>query len=143
VFGFQSRQGGTPLGSTHTFTQPAISGSWTFPIGADGYIAPSAGTSLRIQPMGNHDTIDNTAQVSASAVTPTLGILRVVAFTQLLTRWHDTQNAYYTIGSDSNLRGYPINAFYGQRRFSTIIEARTQPLPWWVLRPATRTLKER
>ena len=124
----------TPLGSTHTFTQPAISGSWTFPVGADGYITPSAGTSLRIQPMGNHDTIDNTAQVSASAVTPTLGILRIVAFSQLLTRWHDTQNAYYTIGSDSNLRGYPINAFYGQRRFSTIIEARTQPLPWWVLR---------
>jgi hypothetical protein len=134
TFDISLAQALSPLGSTHTFTRPSLSGSWTFPLGDNGYISPSAGTSLRIQPMDNHDTIDNTAQVSARAVTPPLGIVRLVISSSLETRWHDTQNAYYTIGSDSGLRGYPINAFYGQRRFSTIVEARTQPLPWWVLR---------
>ncbi len=134
TFDISLAQALSPLGSTHTFTRPSISGSWTFPLGDLGYITPSAGTSLRIQPMDNHDTIDNTAQVSARAVTPPIGFVRFIVASSLETRWHDTQNAYYTIGSDSGLRGYPINAFYGQRRFSTIVEARTQPLPWWVLR---------
>ncbi|HSN26377.1 MAG TPA: hypothetical protein VLT45_08830, partial [Kofleriaceae bacterium] len=134
TFDISLAQALSPLGSTHTFTRPSISGSWTFPLGDLGYITPSAGTSLRIQPTDNHDTIDNTAQVSLRAVTPPISFVRLVVASSLETRWHDTQNAYYTIGSDSGLRGYPINAFYGQRRFSTIVEARTQPLPWWVLR---------
>ncbi|HSN28054.1 MAG TPA: hypothetical protein VLT45_17320, partial [Kofleriaceae bacterium] len=66
----------SPLGSTHTFTRPSISGSWTFPLGDLGYITPSAGTSLRIQPTDNHDTIDNTAQVSLRAVTPPISFVR-------------------------------------------------------------------
>lgn len=124
----------SPLGSTHTFTRPSMSASWTLPLGRSGYISPSAGFSMRIQPMGNHDTIDNTAQVSTRAVTPVWNKLRFVAAVSLQTRWHETQNAYYTIGSDSGLRGYPINAFSGQRRFSTQIEARTLPVPFWMLR---------
>ena len=111
-----------------------MSGGWTLPWGRDGYVNPGAGFSLRIQPMGSHETIDNTAQVSVRAATPLLSWVRIVMAGSLETRWHDTQNAYYTIGSDSGLRAYPINAFYGQRRFSTIIEARTTPLPWWVFR---------
>jgi hypothetical protein len=130
----------SPLGSTHTFTRPAISGGWTLPWARDGFVHPSAGTSLRIQSDGVHDTIDNTAQVSVRAGTPTLAwlhwvrLFRIVAQSTLETRWHDTQNAFYTIGSDSGLRGYPINAFYGERRFSTIVEARLSPVPLWMLR---------
>jgi len=122
------------FGSTHTFTRPSMSGGWTLPWGREGYIHPSAGFSLRIQPMDSHETIDNTAQVSLGGSTPMLRWFRVVAQTSFETRWHDTQNAYYTIGSDSGLRAYPINAFYGQRRFSTIVEARSIPVPFWVLR---------
>ena len=124
----------SPLGSTHTFTRPSMSGGWTFPWGREGFVRPSAGFSLRIQPMDGHETIDNTAQLSVRASTPVLGWFRVLTQASFETRWHDTQNAYYTIGSDSGLRGYPINAFYGQRRLSTIIEARSLPVPLWVLR---------
>jgi hypothetical protein len=126
-----------PLGSTHTFGRPGLAVGWTFAAGADGFVTSSASTSLRIQPNadGIHDTIDNSASVAVRAATPTMGWWRVVMQSELDTNWHNTQNTYYTIGSDSGLRGYPINAFYGQRRFSAQVEARTTALlPVWVLR---------
>ncbi len=52
----------------------------------------------------------------------------------IATRWHDTQNAYYSIGSDSGLRGFLISEFIGQRRVSSEIEARSTPIKLWVLR---------
>ena len=124
------------LGSTHTFGRPSLSVGWTFPFGGDGFVRPSASTSIRIQPNGDgvHDTIDNTASAAIRAASPTLRFLRVVAQAGVDTRWHDTQNSYFTIGSDSGLRGYPINAFYGQRRFSAQLEVRTTPIPVSVLR---------
>jgi hypothetical protein len=123
-----------PLGSTDTFTRPGISGGWTFPLGRDGYIRPAASASLRIQSDGVHDTIDNTAALGFGGASPTFGWVRFVAQGSLETRWHDTQNSYYTIGSDNGLRGYPINAFFGQRRLSAEFEARTTPWSLWVLR---------
>lgn len=124
------------LGSTHTFTRPGLSVGWTFPVGEDGFVRPSASTSLRIEPDGGnvHDTIDNVASASIRAATPTLGFWRIVGQVGVDTRWHDTQNSYFTIGSDSGLRGYPINAFFGQRRFSAQLEARTSPYPIWIWR---------
>jgi hypothetical protein len=123
-----------PLGSTDTFTRPGISGGWTFPLGRDGYVRPAASASLRIQSDGVHDTIDNTAAIGFGGTSPTFGWIRIVAQGSIDTRWHDTQNSYYTIGSDNGLRGYPINAFIGQRRVSGQIEARTTPWNLWVLR---------
>ena len=90
--------------------------------------------SLRIQSDGVHDTIDNTASLGFGGATPTFGWLRIVAQGEVDTRWHDTQNSYYTIGSDSGLRGYPINAFIGQRRFVAQLEARSSPFAVWIWR---------
>jgi hypothetical protein len=123
-----------PFGSTNTFTRPGISGGWTFPLGRDGYVRPGASMSLRIQSDGTHETIDNTASLGFGGASPTFGLLRIVAQGEVDTRWHDTQNSYYTIGSDSGLRGYPINAFIGQRRVTAQVEARTTPWAFWVLR---------
>jgi hypothetical protein len=122
------------LGSTHTFTRPGVSAGWTFKLGRDGYVRPGGSMSLRIQSDGTHETIDNTASIGFGGATPTFGWVRIVAQAELDTRWHDTQNSYYTIGSDSGLRGYPINAFIGQRRVSAQFEARTTPWALWVLR---------
>jgi hypothetical protein len=123
-----------PFGSTHTFTRPGIAGGWTFPLGRDGYVRPGGSMSVRIQSDGVHETIDNTASIGFGGASPTLGWVRFVAQGEIDTRWHDTQNSYYTIGSDSGLRGYPINAFIGQRRVTAQIEARTTPWALWVLR---------
>jgi hypothetical protein len=124
------------LGSTHTFGRPAASLGWTFPLGDDGFVNPSVGTSLRIQPAadGVHNTIDNAGSVSVGAASPSLGIGRLVAHAEIDTYWHNTQNTFLAIGSDSGLRGYPINAFIGQRRFSFQFEARSRPFPLWVFR---------
>ncbi len=78
--------------------------------------------------------IDNTATAQLRAVTPTLGYFRVVAQTHAETMWRDTQNGFYSLGSDSGLRAYKIGQFIGDRRFVGQIEARSVPVPFWVLR---------
>ena len=128
------------LGSDFYFTRPSISGGWTFLLGDDSYLRLSAGGQMRIQHetciAGTTETecstIDNTATAGFRFVSPTLSILRLVAQAGVDTRWHDTQNADYAVGSDSGLRGYDISQFYGDRRALGQIEARTIPVrgPW-------------
>jgi hypothetical protein len=124
------------LGSTHTFTRPSLSIGWVFAVGEDGFVNPSASASLRIQPDGDgvHDTIDNSASALLRAATPSIGIGRIIGQVQVETLWHNTQNSYTAVGSDSGLRGYPINAFIGQRRFVAQLEARSTPFPLWIWR---------
>jgi hypothetical protein len=119
------------LGSTSTFERPSLSLAWTFPWGRDGFITPSAAISLRIQ---DGRTIDNTAGAQLRAATPLFHYGRLITQLNLDTLWHDTQNQYYTVGSDSGLRGYAIGEFYGDRRVLGRLEARSVPFPVWVLR---------
>jgi hypothetical protein len=125
------------LGSDVNFTRPSASAGWTFPWSRDGFVRLSAGGQLRIQyddTVGRVRAIDNTATAQVRAATPSLGYFRVVAQTHVETRWNDTQNAFYTLGSDSGLRGYDIGQFIGSRRVVGQIEARSIPYPLWVLR---------
>ncbi len=119
------------LGSDFNFTRPSITAGWTFPWSNDGFVRLSAGGQLRIQ---GGKTIDNTATAQVRAATPTLGYFRVVGQAHLETRWNDTQNAFYTLGSEAGLRGYDIGQFIGNRRIVGQLEARSVPVPWWVLR---------
>jgi hypothetical protein len=143
-------QGLTALGGDLNFTRPTLSLGWTFPWCHDGFVRPAATVSMRFENdprliRGSdglvHDwtTIDNSASASVGAATPRYRLFRIVAHAQLDTRWHDTQNSYYTIGSDSGLRGYLVNQFRtprtaSGRRTSGQIELRTTPIPWWVFR---------
>jgi hypothetical protein len=133
-------QGLTLLGSTYNFENPALSLGWTFPWCRDGYVGAGGSIGLRFQDTTlNNGTpttsIDNTASGSLSAVTPSYRYLRIVAQATIATRWHDTQNAFLTIGSDSGLRGFDINQFIGQRRVSGMVEARSVSIPGpWFLR---------
>ena len=68
------------------------------------------------------------------ATPPIADAFRLLAQSSLSTRWNDTQNTFYAIGSDSGLRGYNINEFIGERYFNLQIEGRTAPYPIWVLR---------
>jgi hypothetical protein len=126
------------LGSDYHFTSPSLSLGWTFPWCGDGFVRVSAGASLRIQDADSHgksvDTIDNSATAQIRAATPAMRYGRVIAQANITTRWNDTQNTFLAIGSDTGLRGYAINQFFGQRLFSGIVEARSPPVPVWVLR---------
>ncbi|HEY0191878.1 MAG TPA: hypothetical protein VGC42_12240 [Kofleriaceae bacterium] len=120
------------LGSDRFFQRLSSSAGWTFPITRDGFIRVATGLG------GRHQAdrfIDNSATVSFRAASPPLGgLLRLLAQSSLSTRWNDTQNAFYAIGSDTGLRGFSINQFTGQRYFNAQVEARTLPYPVWVLR---------
>ena len=124
-------QGLKLLGSDYNYERPSIAVGWTLPWCRDGFVRPSAGISWRIQ---DGRTIDNTASAQLRAATPLYPYFRVIAQANIATRWHDTQNAFYSIGSDSGLRGYPIAFQIGQRRVSGQVELRTVPVSVWVLR---------
>jgi hypothetical protein len=119
------------LGSDYYFTRPSLTGGWTFPWSRDGFVRISAGGQMRFQ---GGETIDNTATAQVRAATPTLGYFRLVGQTHFETRWNDTQNSFYTLGSDSGLRAYSIGQFIGNRRVAGQIELRSVPVPFWVLR---------
>ena len=119
------------LGSTYTFERPTLQAAWTFPWSRDGFVTPSAAVSLRIQ---DGRTIDNTAGVQLRAATPLYRYGRVIGQLNLDTLWHDTQNQYFPLGSDTGLRGYAIGEFVGDRRVVGRLEARSVPYPLWVFR---------
>ena len=119
------------FGSSFNFTRPSVTAGWTFPWTRDGFVRLSAGGQIRIQ---GGETIDNTATAQIRAATPTLRYFRVVAQTHFETRWNDTQNTFYTLGSEAGLRGYDLAQFIGDRRFVGQVELRSIPIPWWVLR---------
>jgi hypothetical protein len=120
------------LGSDDNFQRLSSSAGWTVPWARDGFVRVSAGLSARYQ---QGDFIDNSATGAVRVAAPPVGgLVRLLSQAQIATRWSDTQNQFYTIGSDSGLRGFGINEFAGQRLFSLQVEARTLPYPIWVLR---------
>ncbi len=124
------------LGSDANFQRGGASLGWTFPWCRDGFVRPSIAANTRYQ-RNVSDTsnfIDNTASLGVRVVTPTYWIARIVAQASAATRWNDTQNASFAVGSDDGLRGYSINEFRGQRLLRANLEVRSIPTPFWVLR---------
>jgi hypothetical protein len=120
------------LGSDHNFQRLSSSLGWTFPLARDGFVRVAGGLGGRLQ---DGRTIDDTATVLVRGGSPPIGdAVRLLVQSSVSTRWHDTQNGFYAIGSDSGLRGFSINEFSGLRLFSLQAEARTLPYPVWVLR---------
>ena len=129
------------LGGDHNFQRLSGAVGWTFPWGRDAFVRIAAGLGGRYQEGEAGESpklrgfIDDTATVSLRGATPPIAnAFRLLAQTSVATRWNDTQNQFYVIGSDSGLRGFNINEFSGQRFFDLQIEARTLPYPIWVLR---------
>ena len=128
------------LGSDHNFQRWSAALGWTIPWARDAFVRVAGALAGRYQeregdPAVPHGAIDETATLSIRGATPPLGgTIRVLAQSSLSTRWNDTQNQFYAIGSDSGLRGFDINQFIGERYFNLQLEARTLPYPIWVLR---------
>jgi hypothetical protein len=137
-------QGLSALGGDFTFTRPTATAGWTFPLLADGFITPSAGATMRLQGTAPNgwNSIDNSADVALRVATPNFPRFRIVANAELDVQWHNTQNQFYSVGSDSGLRGYNVSEFrsptgdgtHNARRFIGQIEARMTPIPIWVFR---------
>jgi hypothetical protein len=120
------------LGSDNNFQRLSSSVGWTFPWARDGFVRVATGLGGRYQ---GGKFIDDTATWLVRAAAPAVGdAVRFLAQSSLSTRWNDTQNQFYAIGSDSGLRGFGINEFIGQRYFNAQLEARTLPYAVWVLR---------
>jgi outer membrane protein assembly factor BamA len=114
------------------FERPTITLGYTFPWCHDGFLNVATSGGLRIQ---QGTTIDNTASWSVRLATPTYFQLgRIIAQSEVDTRWNDSQNAFFTIGGDPALRGFALNQFHGERRFTAQLEVRTLPVSVWVLR---------
>ncbi|HET9622584.1 MAG TPA: BamA/TamA family outer membrane protein [Kofleriaceae bacterium] len=125
-------QGLKLLGSDNNFQRWSSSLGWVFPWTRDGFVSVSGSFNGRYQ---SGDIIDATASGTLRFATPPIqGVVRLLAQSQISTRFHDTQNNFYALGSDTGLRGFAINQFTGQRFFDTQIEARTLPYPVWVFR---------
>ncbi|MEO6777212.1 MAG: hypothetical protein ABI467_30065 [Kofleriaceae bacterium] len=134
-------QGLTALGGDLNFTRPTVSVGYIWSWLRDGFIHPSASASMRFQGTAPHDwtSIDNSAAVQLRFATPTIAWFRIIVQSEVDTQWHNTQNAYYAIGSDSGLRGYNVNEFRSPRNDSSRLvksdaELRTTPIPFWMLR---------
>jgi hypothetical protein len=120
------------LGSDQNFQRLGSAVGWTFPWARDGFVRVATGLGGRYQ---QGKFIDNTATWLVRGATPPVAdLVRFLAQSSLSTRWNDTQNQFYAIGSDSGLRGFGINEFTGERYFNAQLEARTLPYPVWVLR---------
>lgn len=120
------------LGSDRNFQRLASTVGWTVPWSRDGFVRVSGALAGRYQ---DGELIDNSATGTVrTAAPPIADLVRLNAQASLSTRWNDTQNQFFAIGSDTGLRGYGINEFIGQRLFSLQLEARTLPYPIWVLR---------
>jgi len=120
------------LGSDHNFQRLNSTAGWTIPVTRDGFVRISTGLAGRYQ---QGATIDNTATWAVRAAAPPVGgLVRFLMQSSLSTRWHNTQNQFFAIGSDTGLRGYAINEFIGQRFFDMEVEARSLPASLWVLR---------
>lgn len=132
-------QGLRVLGGDHNFTRPSVSLSYALPWSHDGYISPSVSGAARFQSGAAWTTIDNSAAAQVEAVTPSFRLFRIVSSLSVETLWHNMQNQFYAIGSDTGLRGYNFNQFRSphaasSRRMSGQFELRTTPVPWWVVR---------
>lgn len=127
------------LGGDRNFTRPTLGLSYILPWQRDGFVSASASASLRLQSGAIWRTIDNSASAQIRVATPSSRWVRLVSELGVETRWHDTQNQFFTLGSDSGLRGYNVNQFRSpratsSRRVSGLFELRTTPVPWWLLR---------
>lgn len=113
------------LGSDNAFARGSLSASYAVPLAADGALRVFASLAGRLD---GGRFIDNVSTAELRLVSPSLaGWGRVVAEARGFTRWSETQNRFFTIGSDNGLRGFSIGEFVGQRKLALQVEGRSRP----------------
>jgi outer membrane translocation and assembly module TamA len=113
------------FGSDNTFLRGAASAAYTLPIGVDGVTRLGVSVASRLD---GGELIDNLLTSELRVISPSVPRLgRLVGELRLFTRWRESQNRFFTIGSDNGLRGFSIGEFVGQRKVAVQLEARSRP----------------
>lgn len=113
------------LGSDNSFVRGSLAGAYTLAFRGDGLARYSASLAARYD---DGRLIDNVFATELRVVSPSLFRAgRLVGELRAFTRWRETQNRFFTIGSDNGLRGFPIGQFVGQRKVAAQLEARSRP----------------
>jgi len=111
------------LGSDAYFGRLSVAAGWTLPWARDGVASLSGTWSMRVEDRG---VVDRVAATTLRAVSPSTPAGRVVGELRLSGIFRDASNARLELGGDSGLRGYPVNAFSGDRRAVFQAELRTR-----------------
>lgn len=112
------------LGSTRDFFGVSVGAQYTFPV-RDGLIRASAESTLEREP---ERISDANWTASLRAVTPRLGIGRLVLDAGVLSRYRNYLNRRTFIGGDSRLRGFPSSYLAGENYVVHNTEFRSRPI---------------
>jgi hypothetical protein len=111
------------LGSTRDVLGVSGTAGYALPMG-DGLVGASVSTFAENDT--NQKTItDASVGASFGAVTPRIGVGRIVMNTSFLNRYRNYLNARTVTGGDDRLRGYPTNFFVGKDTIFYNIEFRS------------------
>lgn len=114
------------LGSEHEFWNVSAGLGFSHEIGRRGYFTISGGAGARIE---SATLLDKQLNGGMGFVTPPVLHVRLVLRGGVSRLIDNKAVRFLSIGGDSGLRGYPINAFRGQTLVHSNVELRTAGLP--------------
>ncbi|MGK5085234.1 hypothetical protein WDW37_18250 [Bdellovibrionota bacterium FG-1] len=117
------------FGFSSSFVEPMGVVSWTA-LKSDDLFSVAGTFDIRYQPEALTESawVDGVAGLRVRNVTPKLGFFRFHSVVQATRRYNSLDREFNTLGSDSNLRGYPSGFFRGADMWAANFEARTIPL---------------
>ncbi|MEI6789737.1 MAG: hypothetical protein WCK42_00970 [Myxococcaceae bacterium] len=122
---------GPILGSDHTFWNPTISVGISAAPNKDSLIIINSQFQTRLQ----EKAVNNQASVKLTAVFPTLFKFgRFVLSSSYAQLWDNLNNAQFTLGGSTGLRGAPYRYYLGNQYLLNNLEFRTTSLSFWILR---------
>lgn len=98
------------LGSTRDVSGITAKAAYAIPLG-DGLVGASVSTFAENE---KHEVTDGSVSGSFGAVTPRIGIGRIVMNTSFINRYRNYLRGRTFLGGDDRLRGYPSNFFFGK-----------------------------
>jgi hypothetical protein len=114
----------TALGSSRNFLGTYAAAMYTLGIG-DGLLRGAVESTIEAE---SKRLSDAWVEVDLRAVTPRLGVGRLVFDGGLLSRYRNYLNRTSYLGGDGRLRGYPSNYFVGKDVLVYNVEFRSRPL---------------
>lgn len=112
------------LGSSRTMLGTHAGLSYTLPLG-DGLVRAVSASTIELATEQRDDAL---LELDVRAVTPHLGLGRLLVDGVLLDRYRNYLNRKFVLGGDTRLRGYPLGAFLGKDVLAVSAEFRSRPV---------------
>lgn len=122
-----------PLGSSRDLFGASGRAGYSLALG-DGLVGASVSSFFEVQtsdkgnPTGKGEITDGSFGASFGAVTPRIGVGRLVMNSSFSHRYRNYLNARTFTGGDDRLRGYPSNFFFGKDTVFFNLEFRSRPI---------------